>query len=58
LDDAVFLNVNREKEIEQQVAKQTIRIKAPVTSELLQDKLDNLRIGGHPNDTKKEVEDL
>ena len=44
LDNAVFLNVAREKEDEQRVAKQTIRIKAPVTSEILQNKLSNLKM--------------
>ncbi|XP_066928086.1 uncharacterized protein [Clytia hemisphaerica] len=44
LDDAVYLNVAREKEDGLRVAKQTIRIKAPVTSEILQNKLSNLKV--------------
>ena len=43
VDHAKILTENKEKERSKQVAKQTIRITKPVTSELLQEKLLNLK---------------
>lgn len=43
VDHAKLLNVTKEKQKDEMVAKQTIRIKAPVTSEVLQDHISHLK---------------
>ena len=53
LDDAVYLNIARDKEDDERIARQTIRIKAPVTSELLQNKLNHLKTSTTDNSQHK-----
>lgn len=56
VDYAKLLSATKEKERGEMVAKQTIRIKAPVTSEVLQDHISHLKtVAG---DNKKQVRSM